>query len=306
MVFDVYTDLLLKSVTLQVESPGMQIVTIKNPDGETIFSQIYTPTASGDFIVDLNIELTRGNAYQITVEGSSELAYETAANYPYSVGHVLSIRQSTDEAHLQDRYYYFYDWVVEHHYICGREAIRVEFTNTPDAPVAAFTPSTTLVNTDQPGPVSFFNETENATTYRWDFGDGTNSTVENPVHEYSAPGTYLVTLSASNEATCVATVSVNIVVEEVVVSTTTPELAQQILLFPNPSSGVIQLQIPENAPAMERIVIFDGMGNALWQQAWNGLAANAYQLDLGDYPAGVYHLVLYSEEQKIVKKVVLF
>ena len=46
--------------------------------------------------------------------------------------------------------------------------------------------------------VSFIDSTENAVEYRWDFGDGATATVSNPVHNYSMPGKYEVTLIASN------------------------------------------------------------------------------------------------------------
>jgi hypothetical protein len=36
------------------------------------------------------------------------------------------------------------------------------------------------------------------TRWQWDFGDGNTSTLQNPTHTYSAPGTYVVTLIASN------------------------------------------------------------------------------------------------------------
>jgi PGF-pre-PGF domain-containing protein len=38
------------------------------------------------------------------------------------------------------------------------------------------------------------------TAWKWDFGDGTSSTVQNPVHTYTAAGTYSVTLTAINGA----------------------------------------------------------------------------------------------------------
>ena len=39
----------------------------------------------------------------------------------------------------------------------------------------------------------------NPTQWLWDFGDGTpNSTQQNPVHAYSAAGTYVVTLTVRN------------------------------------------------------------------------------------------------------------
>jgi PKD repeat protein len=45
--------------------------------------------------------------------------------------------------------------------------------------------------------VHFTNESVDATTYAWDFGDGETSTEANPQHEYAADGTYTVTLTAS-------------------------------------------------------------------------------------------------------------
>ena len=40
------------------------------------------------------------------------------------------------------------------------------------------------------------------TTFYWDFGDGNNSTLENPTHQYLNPGTYMVTLISSSLDAC--------------------------------------------------------------------------------------------------------
>ena len=45
--------------------------------------------------------------------------------------------------------------------------------------------------------VSFNNTTSNATSYSWNFGDGTSSTLPNPVHVYTSGGTFTVTLTAT-------------------------------------------------------------------------------------------------------------
>ena len=37
------------------------------------------------------------------------------------------------------------------------------------------------------------------TAWKWDFGDGTSATVQNPAHTYTKPGIYSVTLTATNE-----------------------------------------------------------------------------------------------------------
>lgn len=47
--------------------------------------------------------------------------------------------------------------------------------------------------------ISFTNHSTNATSYHWNFGDGTVSTLENPTHSYSKGGTYAVLLTASGK-----------------------------------------------------------------------------------------------------------
>jgi len=46
--------------------------------------------------------------------------------------------------------------------------------------------------------VSFTDTSVGATAWSWDFGDGTTSTAQNPVHSYTLPGTYSVSLRAAN------------------------------------------------------------------------------------------------------------
>ena len=69
----------------------------------------------------------------------------------------------------------------------------------PVAPVSAFTVST---STGQAPVVVQFTDTSTATptSWAWDFGDGTTGTTQSPAHTFTRPGTYTVTLTASNEA----------------------------------------------------------------------------------------------------------
>jgi PKD repeat protein len=72
--------------------------------------------------------------------------------------------------------------------------------NIARAPVANFTATVTNGNLS----VSFTDtSTNHPTSWMWDFGDpasgsANHSTVENPAHTFSAPGTYIVTLTAAN------------------------------------------------------------------------------------------------------------
>ena len=60
-------------------------------------------------------------------------------------------------------------------------------------------PSEVSVPGDQ---IKCYNQSEGAVSFLWDFGDGTTSTLENPVHEYTEAGTYTISLTVWNEYGC--------------------------------------------------------------------------------------------------------
>ncbi len=69
--------------------------------------------------------------------------------------------------------------------------------------VAAHTPVAqfSAANTDGGAPLTVdFTDTStnNPTSWAWDFGDGTTSTVQNPSHSYATAGSYAVSLTATN------------------------------------------------------------------------------------------------------------
>ena len=71
-------------------------------------------------------------------------------------------------------------------------------------PLAAFTaPPGSCV----PAQIQFTNQSENATSYVWTFGDGSSSTATNPLHPYPAVGSYTVTLAVSNNGMCFDTLT---------------------------------------------------------------------------------------------------
>lgn len=55
-------------------------------------------------------------------------------------------------------------------------------------------------------PISF-STSLNATSYLWDFGDGSTSSLQNPVHTYTQNGSFQVTLTCQTSAGCTATAS---------------------------------------------------------------------------------------------------
>ncbi|MFM2156706.1 MAG: hypothetical protein RL516_1455, partial [Bacteroidota bacterium] len=66
------------------------------------------------------------------------------------------------------------------------------------SPVASF--STTISTGCAPLNVQFTNNSQNATSYSWNFGNGNTSILQNPSNVYLSSGTYTVALTATNAA----------------------------------------------------------------------------------------------------------
>jgi PKD repeat protein len=66
----------------------------------------------------------------------------------------------------------------------------------PVLPTASFTGAP--LKGDPPLKVTFTNTSSNATSYKWSFGDGTTSTDQHPVHQFTSIGSFTVVLTAKN------------------------------------------------------------------------------------------------------------
>jgi len=73
------------------------------------------------------------------------------------------------------------------------------------APVASFTFAG--ANKSAPTEVAFTNNSQNATSFLWEFGDGASSTEKNTKHTYTTGGTFTVKLTAFNKETSNSTTS---------------------------------------------------------------------------------------------------
>ncbi|HRK26785.1 MAG TPA: choice-of-anchor L domain-containing protein [Chitinophagales bacterium] len=131
--------------------------------------------------------------------------------------------------------------------------------------------------------VPFTNDSKYATAWNWDFGDGTTSTLRNPVpHTYAAPGVYTATLRVQNYFTTdtyTETLTVGLAVG-------TPDNAlTQTQVYPNPVADVLHLQLP-NALQATHLRLYNHAGQLLLTQPLN--AATTGQVNMQPYPTGLY------------------
>jgi PKD repeat protein len=144
---------------------------------------------------------------------------------------------------------------------------------------------------------SFFNTTPAAESYVWNFGDGNTSTLANPVHTYAAPGTYSVTLNASN-GPCAKAISQTIVISAT--QAVEISLPEGVSLFPNPFSSHLSLRTErlDWYPVRWKLLAADG------RMLQEGTASADRDWALEWLPSGIYWLIFSNGRASWVGKAV--
>lgn len=149
--------------------------------------------------------------------------------------------------------------------------------------------------------VQFADNSLFADGWLWSFGDpasGTNntSTLQNPLHVFTANTTYEVTLTVSNSFGCSAvirnTTSVNV---------GTNDMESQFIsnLYPNPADASLLFEFELTAPEVFNLTVFDMTGRALSSQVVQGTpGANRIGLSVQLLPEGVYLLKLEGQHAR--------
>lgn len=95
---------------------------------------------------------------------------------------------------------------------CQTFTVDTATTVTVVAPIADFTTTSTVFFNNL--PITFENQSQNATSYIWDFGNGSGDTFPHPSTTYPDPGMYYITLIAIDDKGCTDTITKPINIEE--------------------------------------------------------------------------------------------
>lgn len=153
--------------------------------------------------------------------------------------------------------------------------------NINSVPVASFNIFPTQLS------VQTINNSTNATSYSWDFGNGTTSTQTEPVVVYSAAGNFTITLIASNECgsdTATQTFDVATGIENNFSN-------QHLMIFPNPTSGIVNIKGSVGSNSMVTLMLQDVNGKLLMVNT-SSVSKNWLDtsLDLSSVSSGIYFL----------------
>jgi len=119
-------------------------------------------------------------------------------NWNFGDGNISSLQNPSNT--YQNTGQYTVSLIVKDSHGCKSNFALVNPITVHPLPTAGFTASDTISCT--PFAVSFHNNSQNAISYLWDFGDGNTSTLQDPSHAYLNFGTYSVSMVATNQFGC--------------------------------------------------------------------------------------------------------
>jgi PKD repeat protein len=173
-----------------------------------------------------------------------------------------------------------------------------EIVTVRSFPTAVFSPVLSSLT------VNFTNNSANADSFLWEFGDGNTSTEKNPSHTYTTAGTYTVTLrSISNCNETIKTTTITLT------SGTVEQTGlNKVQILPNPNSGQFQVAITNtNDPLDIRLQLFDATGRLVKEQIPGLIGQETRIIAFDDLrlPAGNYQLSIQTAKGSVAFIVVV-
>ena len=278
LYFNVYTPVTLVSVDMNAGSDGDREIRITDKTGAVIYdTTLFVP--QGISTVTLNAQLPIGDSLLIkcATPQADLFRNNTGTSYPYNIGNVVSIITSTAD---YGYYYFFYNWQVKTA-DCKSAGKWVGAYQTTEAPVADFT------YTYNNGVYQFVNNSTNATTYLWDFGDGSTSTEFEPQHQYSVSGNYTVTLIAESNCgsdTATQDIGYNVADEETEGSP---------VVFPTMAADFFYVKSSAEITTVELLDITGSVVKTIRPYS------PAIKFDLTGVPAGVYVVKIIDNNSRV-------
>lgn len=169
--------------------------------------------------------------------------------------------------------------------------------------------------------VSFINESINADSYQWYFGDGTGSKVRDPIHDYQMYGNYTVTLNAISEYCGYHSISktINLINQQKSLIDNNSVIGSGIIsendnilsieIYPNPCNDYFNIEIDGYCSENPSVEISNMTGQILYScilpvNKENDLqGVNPYRINIGNIATGVYQLRFQCGKQ-IVRKLI--
>jgi PKD repeat protein len=148
--------------------------------------------------------------------------------------------------------------------------------------------------------------TGNPIFWMWDFGDGSTSTEQNPIHEYAATGWYEVCLTIIGNG-ITDTYCIGFEMNAGALNIAEPGKQLSIgEIYPNPNDGNFDLKISLTENSALTISVINYLGQEVYSRSENMTAGNNnLNISFPEIPQGIYSFMITSQNQKLTKKFII-
>jgi PKD repeat protein len=248
-------------------------VTVNIPDGPSRVQINLQVPGTGDYALAGNqMDLFRNN------NGS--------AVYPYSLSGIADMVSATTTNN--GFYYYFYNWELSLGVECvsAREAVEAKVVTADFTSVISG------------GTASFSEVSIGATSWMWDFGDGTMSTQQNPMHTYTTTnGPHVVNLTVNGICSFSDSVTVSVGIEQLGNDMT-------LNIAPNPAKEYTTLSFSQQLPEDLRVELISIDGSVVFETILPKGTTNQ-TLDVNTLAPALYLMRLSTNEFVEVRKIMI-
>jgi len=157
---------------------------------------------------------------------------------------------------------------------------------TDKSPVAAFSYMAETANTAS----IFTNESINYQSVSWNFGDNQTSTDVNPIHTYTAPGNYIVTLKASDDIYCTDSLKQTVVISSDPLDIAAPANYSGIKIYPIPADKTVTIEFQQASTNEIDLEVFNALGQSMIKKEKLKIVSNKIMLDVAALESGLYYI----------------
>jgi len=295
--FDALQPFTLESVLVYANTSGTRTIRITDANGFLrASSTLFIP--AGEHRVSLNFQVPKMNDLRLGLDPNSTgslFRNLTGTNYPYTVGNVATIVNSSEG---QIFYPYFFDWVVK----------TPDFTClTPRAKVTGHISQAISPTISGMNPVHSTFELPVALTGSPTGGQFSGPGINGNFFDPSLAGVggpYTITYTYTDSIGCISSVQQTVTVNAVV-GLEEENLVKQMLIAPNPSRGMFDVSLELEKPSLIGLKIRDLSGRTLWiEEPVIRRGTFRKTVDIQDLSPGVYLMETAVDGARYFQKII--
>lgn len=288
--FTAFQPLTLVSAWVEAATAGVRTISLWNGVNGTSGAPIQTIQVNvpvGQGRIDLGFHVPAPGVYSVGGNNMNLYRNNAGAVYPYTQPGLISLTGSSSTTG-NGFYYYLYDL----------EVVADPCRSAPVEVTAYVVPGANFTYAANGSTLTFSEASGGASSWLWDFGDGSTSTEQNPVHTYASAGPFTITLTVDGGA-CSSTQ-----VWELGVGVEEAGSGSAFEIVPNPAADVLSLTFGEGAQGAATVDLIDAAGRRVLTKALSR-GAQRVQLDVSALAPGTYQVLLRTEQFAARRSVVV-